>query len=65
MSGLLVVGVGPGIAASVARRFAVAGYPVSLVSRSRARLDAVATAVAALAPVLGTDTRTPELLARR
>jgi NAD(P)-dependent dehydrogenase (short-subunit alcohol dehydrogenase family) len=54
--GLLVVGVGPGIAASVARRFAVAGYPVGLISRSRASVDPVAMAVAALGPRVVTET---------
>ena len=56
MPGLLVVGVGSGIAASVARRFAVAGHPVGLISRSRASVDPVATAVAALGPRVVTET---------
>jgi NAD(P)-dependent dehydrogenase (short-subunit alcohol dehydrogenase family) len=67
MPGLLIVGVGPGIAASVARRFAVAGHPIGLVSRSRARVDAVGAAVAALGPRVVTETadaaREPELIA--
>lgn len=48
MPGLLVIGVGPGIGASVARRFARAGHPVGLISRTRASLDPVASAVLAL-----------------
>ena len=56
MPGLLVVGVGSGIAASVARRFAVAGYPVGLISSSRASVHPVATAVAALGARVVTET---------
>ena len=56
MSGLLVVGVGPGIAASVARRFAGAGHPVGLISRTRASLDPVASAIAALGRRVVTET---------
>ena len=46
MAGLLIVGTGPGIATSVARRFGTAGMPVALLARSQASIDA---AVAALA----------------
>ncbi|MCO5969474.1 SDR family NAD(P)-dependent oxidoreductase [Actinoallomurus soli] len=43
MSGpIFVVGAGPGIGTSVARRFAREGHPVGLVARSRTRIDAVA-----------------------
>lgn len=48
MAGLLIIGVGPGIAASVARRFARAGHPVGLISRTSASLDPVASAISAL-----------------
>lgn len=40
MSGLLVIGAGPGIATAVARRFGSAGFPVSLIARSETSLDA-------------------------
>src|SRR5687767_13485325 len=46
MAGLLIVGTGPGIATSVARRFGVTGMRVGLIARSRASIDA---AVATLA----------------
>lgn len=36
MSGLIVIGAGPGIGASVARRFAREGLPIGVVARSRA-----------------------------
>jgi NADP-dependent 3-hydroxy acid dehydrogenase YdfG len=39
----IVVGVGPGIGAAVARRFGEAGYDVGLVARSAARLEAFGT----------------------
>lgn len=43
MSGpVLVVGAGPGIGASVARRFGRAGHPVGLVARDRSRLERLA-----------------------
>ena len=38
---VFVVGAGPGIGASVARRFAREGHPVGLVARTRPRLDAI------------------------
>ncbi|GAB3965319.1 SDR family NAD(P)-dependent oxidoreductase [Actinoallomurus acanthiterrae] len=42
MSGpVFVVGAGPGIGASVARRFAREGHPTGLIARGRARLDAI------------------------
>jgi short-subunit dehydrogenase len=38
---VFVIGAGPGIGASTARRFAVEGHPVGLVARTRARLDTI------------------------
>lgn len=46
MSGLIVVGTGPGIATSVARRFGRAGMPVALLARSGASIDAARAALA-------------------
>jgi NAD(P)-dependent dehydrogenase (short-subunit alcohol dehydrogenase family) len=46
MAGLIVVGTGPGISTSVARRFGLAGMPVGLIARSP---GSVAAARAALA----------------
>jgi hypothetical protein len=40
MAGVVIVGAGPGIATSVARRFAVAGMPAGLVARTEASIDA-------------------------
>lgn len=48
MAGAVVIGAGPGIGRSVARRFAAAGMPVALVARSRETVDATAEAVEAL-----------------
>lgn len=48
MSGLLIVGVGPGLGRSVAVRFAREGLPVSLVARRDETLAAVAADVAPL-----------------
>jgi len=56
MTGVLIVGVGPGIAASVARRFALGGYAVGLISRSRASTEPVASAVMALGQRVATET---------
>ena len=47
MSGLLVIGAGPGLGRSVALRFAREGWPVSLAARRPETLDAVAAGVAA------------------
>ncbi|NDU72307.1 SDR family NAD(P)-dependent oxidoreductase [Actinomadura sp. DSM 109109] len=53
MSGAVVIGAGPGIGRSVARRFAREGMPVALVTRTAATGAAVAGAVSALgAPVV-------------
>jgi NADP-dependent 3-hydroxy acid dehydrogenase YdfG len=42
-----IVGAGPGVGASVARRFARAGHPIGLVARNPGRLDDLARALAA------------------
>ncbi|GLY86982.1 SDR family NAD(P)-dependent oxidoreductase [Actinoallomurus iriomotensis] len=39
---VFVVGAGPGIGASVARRFAREGHPVGLIARDRARVEGIA-----------------------
>ena len=46
MTGVVIVGAGPGIATSVARRFAAAGLPVGLVARTEASIDATRQALA-------------------
>lgn len=46
MSGVVVIGAGPGIGQSVGRRFGREGLPVALVARSRQTVDAAAEAVA-------------------
>jgi NAD(P)-dependent dehydrogenase (short-subunit alcohol dehydrogenase family) len=46
MSGAVIIGAGPGIGRSVARRFAREGLPVALVARSETTLEGVAGAVA-------------------
>ena len=45
MPGAIIVGAGPGIGLSVARRFARGGMPVSVIARSRGAVDAVTNAV--------------------
>ena len=45
MSGAIVVGAGPGIGLSVARRFAVEGVPVGLIARSDATLSSASAAL--------------------
>ena len=47
MAGAVIIGVGPGIGTSVARRFAAAGMPLGLIARTGATLDAARAAVAA------------------
>lgn len=42
---ILVVGAGPGLGASVARRFAKEGFQVAVASRSREKIDAVAKSI--------------------
>jgi len=46
MTTVAVVGAGPGLGAATARRFAVEGFEVALVSRSRERVDALAVELA-------------------
>lgn len=48
MPGAVVIGAGPGIGRSVARRFAREGLPVALVARTKAGVDAVAEEVGQL-----------------
>lgn len=47
MAGVVIVGTGPGIATSVARRFGAAGLPVALLARSRASIETATAALAA------------------
>lgn len=42
---ILIVGAGPGLGASIGRRFAAESFKVALASRSREKIDAVAAAV--------------------
>jgi NAD(P)-dependent dehydrogenase (short-subunit alcohol dehydrogenase family) len=46
MAGVVIVGAGPGIGMSVARRFAAAGMPVGLIARTPASTGTVRTALA-------------------
>jgi NAD(P)-dependent dehydrogenase (short-subunit alcohol dehydrogenase family) len=50
MAGAVIIGAGPGIGTSVARRFAAAGMPVGLVARTAASVDAARAAVVAAVP---------------
>jgi NAD(P)-dependent dehydrogenase (short-subunit alcohol dehydrogenase family) len=43
----VIVGVGPGIGAALARTFATAGHPVAMLARDKARLDTYAAELAA------------------
>jgi NAD(P)-dependent dehydrogenase (short-subunit alcohol dehydrogenase family) len=47
MAGAVIIGAGPGIGTSIARRFAAAGMPVGLISRTAATVGAARAAVAA------------------
>ncbi|MGD0240040.1 MAG: SDR family NAD(P)-dependent oxidoreductase [Streptosporangiaceae bacterium] len=47
MAGVVIVGAGPGIGMSVARRFAVEGMAVGLIARTEASIDTTRTALAA------------------
>src|SRR5438105_4997805 len=47
MTGVVIVGAGPGIGASVARRFAAAGMPVGLIARTAGSTATVRAALAA------------------
>ena len=44
MAGAVIIGAGPGIGTSVARRFAAAGMPVGLIARTAASVDAARAA---------------------
>ncbi|HEX4253080.1 MAG TPA: SDR family NAD(P)-dependent oxidoreductase [Pseudonocardia sp.] len=48
MPGAVIIGAGPGIGRSVARRFAREGLPIALLARSRASVDPVAEEVGRL-----------------
>jgi NAD(P)-dependent dehydrogenase (short-subunit alcohol dehydrogenase family) len=47
MAGVVIVGAGPGIGLSVARRFAAAGMPVGLIARTAASTGTTRAALAA------------------
>jgi NAD(P)-dependent dehydrogenase (short-subunit alcohol dehydrogenase family) len=54
MAGVVIIGAGPGIGASVGRRFGRGGLPVGLVARSRSSLDRARAALAAAGtPAIG------------
>ena len=46
MAGAAIIGAGPGIGRSVARRFAREGLPIALIARRAATVDAVAATIA-------------------
>jgi NAD(P)-dependent dehydrogenase (short-subunit alcohol dehydrogenase family) len=46
MPGVIVIGAGPGIGLSIAKRFAREGLPVGVIARSRAKVDAALAALA-------------------
>jgi short-subunit dehydrogenase len=50
MAGAVIIGAGPGIGTSVARRFAAARIPVGLIARTAASVDAARAAVVAAVP---------------
>ena len=61
MTGIVIVGAGPGIATSVARRFAAEGMPVGLVARTEASIGATRNALLILTSlgIAGLATRWP------
>jgi NAD(P)-dependent dehydrogenase (short-subunit alcohol dehydrogenase family) len=66
MPGAVIIGAGPGIGRSVAKRFAREGLPVALLARTRATVDAVAAEVAALGvPVVALTADTADETALR
>ena len=67
MTTIAIIGAGRGLGAAVARRFGAAGFAVGLVSRSQAKLDALAEELAAdgvQARGFAADVRDPVSLAR-
>jgi NAD(P)-dependent dehydrogenase (short-subunit alcohol dehydrogenase family) len=65
MAGALIIGAGPGIGRSVARRFAREGLPVAVVARSQETVEATAGAVEAdggMALALAADSTDEEAL---
>ena len=56
MAGVVIVGAGPGIGMSVARRFAAAGMPVGLIARTAASTGAVRMALAPAGAVVAEAT---------
>ena len=46
----VIVGVGPGLGAALARTFATAGHPVAMLARDKARLDTLAAELASTGP---------------
>jgi NAD(P)-dependent dehydrogenase (short-subunit alcohol dehydrogenase family) len=44
-STIAVVGAGPGLGRSIARRFGLAGHPVALISRNQGKLEAIAASL--------------------
>ena len=45
MSGAVVIGAGPGLGAAIARRFALEGFPITLIARNRDAAEGVAARV--------------------
>lgn len=64
MSGAVVIGAGPGIGTSVARRFAREGLPVALVARSRKTVEAAALSLTGVRVVPLTADSTDETALR-
>ncbi|GAB2756462.1 SDR family NAD(P)-dependent oxidoreductase [Amycolatopsis magusensis] len=55
MPGAIIIGAGPGIGRSVARRFASEGLPVALLGRTAATLEAVAAGIGTETHILTAD----------